>query len=63
LAAEQNAAVGIGMSFDPFDPAPTREKLLNGFLARHCIDLGRHDASPLIACWYAMPLTSVSGVA
>jgi GAF domain-containing protein len=46
LAAEQNAAVWVGVSFDPFDLAPAREKLLNGFRARRCSDLGRHDDLP-----------------
>jgi hypothetical protein len=43
LAAEQNAAVGKGVILNPLDPAPAREKLLNGFLARRCSDVGRHD--------------------
>jgi hypothetical protein len=33
LTAEQNAAVRIRISFDPFDPAATREKFLDCFLA------------------------------
>jgi hypothetical protein len=31
LAAKEHAAVGIGMIFDPLDPAAASEKLLHGF--------------------------------
>jgi hypothetical protein len=31
LAAKENAAAGIGMIFDPLDPAAASEKLLHGF--------------------------------
>jgi hypothetical protein len=34
------------MVLDPFDAAAAREKFLDGFLSRACIDLGRHDALP-----------------
>jgi hypothetical protein len=47
LTAKENAAIRIRMGLDPLDPAPSREKLLNGFLSRVCINLGRHNALPV----------------
>jgi hypothetical protein len=44
-AAPQNTAVGIGMSFDPIDPAATREKLLDRFRTTHFPLCRHHDLS------------------
>jgi hypothetical protein len=47
LTAKQNMTIRKGMVLDPFDAAAAaREKFLDGFLSRACIDLGRHDALP-----------------
>jgi hypothetical protein len=48
------------MSLDPFDPAAAREKFLNGFLSRVCIDLVRHDALQVDAlARYVLPYLPV----
>jgi hypothetical protein len=57
LTAKENAAVRIRISFDPFDPAATRQKFLDGFLARGCRDIRHGATSFLIASWYGPPLT------
>jgi hypothetical protein len=65
LASEQNAAVRVGMSFDPLDPAAAGEKFLNAFLSQRSIELGRQHAaiSLLIIRLYAiarMPVAELS---
>jgi hypothetical protein len=41
-SASQNTALGIWVSFDPFDSAATRQKLLDGFHAMG-FPAGRHE--------------------
>jgi hypothetical protein len=44
LAAEQDAALGVGIMRDPLDAAAARQKFLDRFLSGCRIDLGRHHA-------------------
>jgi hypothetical protein len=61
LAAKQNAAGRIGMSFDSFDPPRARNSSTvssRGVTAMLDVMM----TSPVITRCYALPLTSVSGV-
>jgi hypothetical protein len=65
LAAKQNATLWGGVMLDPFDPAATREELVNGFLSPRRFGLGQQHATalPFDHPQYVLPFTSVAAIA
>jgi hypothetical protein len=65
LAAKQNAAVGVGIMLDPFDPAAAGEEFINGLLVPCRGDFGRQRGllvRVLTIRLYALSFVLVAGI-